>query len=80
MCAGCDKKTWEAGKKLIDESINPPTDTPPVRLAMNCIGCGMKRLLPAGLKVNDTFELVPCPKCFNGFKGQLLEDRIEELL
>lgn len=51
----------------------------PSRLAIHCF-CGLTRLIPAGLKVNDTFELVPCPKCGSGFRGKLVDQGVEEVL
>ena len=81
MCAGCDKKTLErASQAMKNESKIDPKPIPPPRLAMSCHGCGLMRLLPSGLKVDDIFELVPCPKCNNGFRGKLHEDKIEELI
>jgi len=78
MCAGCDKKTLEKAAEAL--KAEEPKSYPPPRLAMTCPGCGLKRLLPTGLNVNDTFELVPCPKCANTFKGQFVGNGVQELI
>lgn len=81
MCAGCTKKTLEiaeAMKKAQEAKAVAPQDYPPPRLAINCV-CGLKRLIPTGLKLDDIFDLVPCPKCGMAFKGQFKGDEVQEV-
>jgi hypothetical protein len=49
---------------------------PNVKLAINCF-CGLLRIVPPGLKVGDTFELAPCPKCHTPFRGKCVEGGVE---
>jgi hypothetical protein len=82
MCAGCTKAALERAKAMSDaksEAI-PPVPVPAARLSMNCPGCGLTRLLPTGLNVNDIFELVPCPKCANAFRGQFVGNGVQETI
>lgn len=55
--------------------------TPGDRLAVNCHGCGMLRLIPAEIKLGDVFQLVTCPKCaVPSLFLRLLETGVEEVL
>ena len=78
MCAGCSKKTLEYAEAL--KAKEAPSVVPAPRLSMQCIGCGMTRLLPTGLNPQDIFELVPCPKCNKGFRGRFVGNGVEEII
>lgn len=71
MSCGCKDKKTEA------PAVVEPTPIKPDRLSINCY-CGLMRLIPTGLKVNDTFELVPCPKCGTPFKGIFVDGGVYE--
>lgn len=80
MCFNCDEKKAKAtlaegAKVAAPELKGEGTVTPPVvetsRLYINCV-CGLIRLIPAGLKPGDEFELVPCLKCGAPFKGRFV--------
>lgn len=82
MCAGCDKKHWERFTKEHAEreakaAAEKPKQT--LRLAINCL-CGITRLLPTGLHPLEIFTMLPCPKCGTGFKGQLTDDGVQEIV
>lgn len=67
----------------LDKKTNVPTSEEikvhNLRLGITC-GCGLFRLLPTGLSVGDKFELVPCPKCNQGLRGQLVSDGVQEVV
>jgi hypothetical protein len=50
-----------------------------VRLLVSCPGCGLQRALPSLIHLNDTFALLPCPKCGTGLAGTLREEGVEPL-
>ena len=72
---GCNK----AAAPLPAEQVTTPSPEPD-RWVILCAGCGLRRLIPAGLKVGETFELVPCPRCSNTLHGQFTGDGVLELL
>ncbi len=80
MCAGCTKAAMERAEKMKAESESKsiPAPYPPPRLGINCY-CGLLRLIPTGLNVDDTFELCPCPRCGMSFKGKFKGDGVEEI-
>ncbi len=80
MCAGCTKQQLEKAAKAMSETKSEPIPIAPARLSINCPGCGLMRLLPTGLNVNDVFELVPCPKCANAFRGQFVGNGVQETI
>lgn len=68
-CKGCAKN---------DIPVEPEVENvSPQRLAINCRGCGLMRLIPSGLQVGEVFELVICPKCGVGFKGKFVDGGVE---
>jgi hypothetical protein len=70
MGCDCNKKPAVA--------VPAPTPVKYDRLSINCF-CGISRLIPTGLKVNDTFDLVPCPKCGTPFRGVFVEGGVYEV-
>lgn len=64
---GCD---CEKTKPEVVEEV------PTSRLAINCY-CGLARMIPTGLKVGDTFSLVPCPKCGSTFIGKFVGNGVQ---
>lgn len=80
MCAGCTQKAIERAEQMKLEAAAKAAEVKPVappREGINCY-CGLFRLIPTGLNVNDTFELVPCPRCGTSFKGVRTEDGVRE--
>jgi len=73
-CKPCEEKKKAAAAAV--EQSKPVVH--PSRLAIHCY-CGLTRLIPAGLKPDDIFELVPCPKCGTGFRGKFVGEGVEEL-
>lgn len=85
MCRGCKKQEEkdaamrrsiedaQAAKKLKEVEVKPS------RLGINC-HCGLFRMLPTGLNVDDTFALVPCPKCGYALRGKFVGEGVEEIL
>lgn len=64
----------------IPSGIYTPGDTyfplEHISMTIHC-WCGLMRVLPFGLKVDDSFALVPCPKCGSGLIGKFMGDKVE---
>jgi predicted RNA-binding Zn-ribbon protein involved in translation (DUF1610 family) len=75
-----EAKVKQEPKSEYIRPANTPEGWPDPRIAMNCPDCGLRRLLPTALKLQDIFELCPCPKCGNAFKGRFVGNGVEEIL
>lgn len=82
-CRGCEsqaekdaamRKSIEIAQQTKEVAVRPN------RMMIACGGCGLMRLLPSGLKVDDEFTLVPCPKCFQALRGKFVGEGVQEIL
>ena len=74
MACGCDDKYTKVAPK-----VEEPKPKQNIKLAFDCI-CGIRRLLPSGMKPNTVFDMPACPKCGHGFRAHLTEEGIEEIV
>lgn len=78
-CTPCEEKKKKAAEEAALVADPQPVEVPtPIREGINCY-CGLFRLIPTGLKVDDIFDLVPCPKCGTMFRGRYMEGGVEEV-
>lgn len=81
MCKGCDKQAEkDAAMRKSIEDAQKSTEVPITRLAINCPGCGLMRLLPTGLQIDEEFSLVPCLKCNIPFRGRFVGNGVSEIV
>lgn len=52
-----------------------PLPPKPDRFSVTC-PCGLDRCLPAGIQIDETFTLVPCPRCGQTMTGTFLGDQV----
>lgn len=82
-CRGCESQAEKdaAMRKSIEiAQQTKEVEVHPGRLAISCGGCGIMRLLPSALKEDDTFELPPCPKCYQALHGKFVGNGVQEIL
>lgn len=84
LCTACKEalempcKPCEEKKKAAAPTVESPTPEFSF-LTIHCY-CGLRRIIPDGLKVGDEFNLIPCPKCGNAFHGRVEEGGVREIL
>jgi DNA-directed RNA polymerase subunit RPC12/RpoP len=69
-------KPCEAEAKRKAKAEAKVEEIPSTMLSIECY-CGLRRLLPPGLKQGDNVHLDPCPKCGHAFNGLMVEGGIQ---